>query len=1034
MEPRIGRRRGPIAAALALGAFLCASGCGGGKSGGSSGSANPPGSVVQHTDGSGEYFVVEQNGGGSSNPFRIVNLAWGRLVDIFDQDAGGLITRRFRDYPIGRDIVSDGVDFLFERNALTGAQNLIILHPFGSPQFQSAFSRLEQNLQPVTDLGLAGGFPLTMVARNSVLVIRFNDLVAAETVNRNNIKLLVGNPPIVPQESRLVVDRTHGDAFDRNGDGVAEFYSTRVLVDFTISPTERAASAEPLDVNNIGLPEGLARDQVNAVIRIPTLINLDAGQFSIFRSLGQRALAFSGNGSTDPNSPTLDIVRAFRSGGSNLNPPDPFNGFLPDSDRPIIVGGQTVTVTQVNQAGGDFLVDFLFDTPVCGLAPEVGDLIELVGGVGEVTAPAGAPSQSGQINGMRVKLVTGSAATFMPGPGVFLSPFEPDDGDQAACFVTFSPPPADPPFEGVSPDASVRVRFSEPMDPTAFGAFSTFTVSIPESQDIDELQRNVVGSVESDLGLTNFRFVPSAGMPHTNGTAEEYVFDLLEDVDGITDLAGNALLTELPPISFMLDELAATRDVFGVGLTFSSADQNSDMRPEIRGQFLLDPILGNLKPRPVTRFSAVADNTNLTVGSMLAVTQSIATPLSPLGSHMQTVWRYVDLGFGLLDDGTLNLDLEGMSWAPFAGTASIESYDEYQITVGHSRGAPDEWLNQNILPGFDFSGLNRPYSTNYLDAPKVIHPRERGYTINPINAFTSAAGRILIPWPVNQGIPQSEFSYFTFRDTRVLAVGGPLSPGVPPARLFQLQGVMVPFPYNYIRERIPTIGLPLLMEFNCYPDNTVVGLNGFQVAQALATAPQPFFRVFSTGGVDTSNTVRRVDPDSDTVATGGFSPGLGGAATPPEDNTLYYGQADFVVLVSVVHTAWFDSQLKGTVRWEPAVIEPDPSALPTGTEVSVAFRGALQINDDEMVTGNGTQNAFDASMLDPYGDAHKVWMGLNVMGAGFFPEFLGGTPNWTSDLSDLDGAPLIQARITFVSNPISLLTARIDALGIAATN
>ena len=70
------------------------------------------------------------------------------------------------------------------------------------------------------------------------------------------------------------------------------------------------------------------------------------------------------------------------------------------------------------------------------------------------------------------------------------------------------------------------------------------------------------------------------------------------------------------------------------------------------------------------------------------------------------------------------------------------------------------------------------------------------------------------------------------------------------------------------------------------------GINGWQIALAVQSAPLPAFRSFSTGGIDLSGTQVSIDPDLELVPSGGFGPG--GLPTMGADNISYLGQIDTV--------------------------------------------------------------------------------------------------------------------------------------------
>jgi hypothetical protein len=416
---------------------------------------------------------------------------------------------------------------------------------------------------------------------------------------------------------------------------------------------------------------------------------------------------------------------------------------------------------------------------------------------------------------------------------------------------------------------------------------------------------------------------------------------------------------------------------------------------------------------------------------MIPLAQGVETPLSPHGSKLHSVWRYHDLGLGLLDDATHNLDVEGLSWSPSTGAPLADHFTRFQIALAHSKFLPDEELSTGLLPIFPSSGLVTKFDDDFYDAtdpPLVVHAANKGYTVDPLDVSTSPAGLPMTHWPLNRGVPTSQFTYWTWRDTGRLGLGAPFGFGADTGRLRQIttKGLVGFYPSS----KVPTIGLPLLMEFRTYVDtlNPANGSNGFRVAIAINTSANPYFRAFSTGGVNPVNgQIINVDPDAATNASGGINP-ISGAPTAPRDNVFYYGQAEFVVRVSRLHTVWFDTL--ATSSFVPPVVEAGTTGLPPGTQIQVAFRGASSI-----ATG-GASPWHDAANLDAYGDGYtpyQLTLLVKPQNLYFVPAFFpaASDKSWKSNISSLSGARFIQARVTFISNAETNASASLSSLGIA---
>jgi hypothetical protein len=186
---------------------------------------------------------------------------WARLVDVHDQDAQGvhLASPLYRDFPISESVQTDAFRYQLSTNPITQRTRLVIRKTHGARDdgtgtFDQLLVEAQRDLAPVTpknDDGSASG-PFSLVARNAALVLRFDDLLQDDLDDLialpEDVRLLVGYPPVTPFEARVFFDPNHG--------GVAggAFHSTRVIVDCSVSETEAAAFPIPLQLNSDGLP------------------------------------------------------------------------------------------------------------------------------------------------------------------------------------------------------------------------------------------------------------------------------------------------------------------------------------------------------------------------------------------------------------------------------------------------------------------------------------------------------------------------------------------------------------------------------------------------------------------------------------------------------------------------------------------------------------------------------------------------------------------------------------------------------------
>ncbi len=1012
--------------------------------------ALPLGAIGQHPDASPTaptYFIAEDPSDGDASSLQLLDVFWGRVVEIHDRDSDSAL---FSQFVIDGALLGDGARYVLERDPLTDVERVRILFDQDTPQFYETLQALESTRQVLLKKSLSPSElpPFTAVARNSALVLEFNDLLDHETIDAQKLRLTVGYPPVSPFEARVFPDPSHGNLRD------GRFHSTRVIVDFTVSELESQGGSQgsPLALNPLGLPSAAVVTAPNALLRIPTRVDPANQQFEVLRAASGRALDFNGNGPTDPLSSTLDVLRAFRSGGAASVTGDVNNGFLVDPSPPQVIGRQPVALlnTLDFSQGVEQSAFLRFETAACAFTPQVGDVVEFgpvrlrVSG-GSVNAPVNAV-----VGPVLLRQLCASCEpahipvnTNNPPIGSLRAPYRTQSGsgpDFAACFVRISPPPLSPPAAGIAPDATISIAFSEAMDPASVRPFDSLVLSYGNNTpSASPLYGNVVARVTPSGDNRLFTLQPLVPLRRVfpGGSPDRYSLSVNAGELPATDLSGNVLASALPPISLELAAQGPTVDSGSIRLRFDSSDEDSDGAPEVRGQILFDVARQLLKPRAVQRFSSVVDPGVPTVNAMRDMPAlNIQTPLSNWGSRMMCVWRYCDVGgMGLRDETTHNIDVEGLWWQPFGGALQVDNFAQFQIGVAHSRFLPDENVNLG-LPQFPDSGLVRVYNENLLDADSdpltVIAPKARGYSLNPSDVSVSASGDRIAPYPINRDVAPDQYLYWTWRDTAKTVVGGPNGVGADPARVASILTASAERGF-YPVDRVPTIGLPLLTEFRTYPDSLASGQNGFRIAIALNSAAQPFFRVFTTGGVDPQSGIAIPrDPDTLTQAEGGINPTTG-AALPWGDNTVYYGQADFVVRISRMHTIWLDTFASST-RFVDALVEPGPEQLPSGTQLIVAYRGA---NGFTPTPPLGQSPQHDARNLDAYGNLYTteqlafVFPGGGATGIAPLFHPVAGSDRWSASAADLDGARFIQARVTFVSNASTGLSPELGALGFA---
>ncbi|MEZ5974068.1 MAG: Ig-like domain-containing protein [Planctomycetota bacterium] len=811
---------------LALG-FSAVSCSGGGTGGAQGGASNPEGTYASTPDGE-SYFFTDANEQGRSNALRLENMYWGRLVDVFGLDSSGERVLRHTDMVIGKSVQSDGTNYLLRSNPVTAIQELTILRDVtddnagGGWSSSTAPARHQNSLDPITQQGPTGGTAglFSMVPRNAAVVLKFNDLIDPTTVDDQTVRVLTGLDFTSVYEPRILADQNFGDLADFDGLPGQEFYSTRVIIDPTVSVLESYQFNPAHPVNSQGYPPSTQVNLPNLLVRIPTQESLS--QQRVLRNLTDHPLNVNLNGAWDSSVGTQDIVRAVRTGGTTSVTGDSYNGYLLDNEAPTIVGSSAVEIVGAPQQQPGTSTGFLlpivrFESQFCAKLPEEGDVVaQLDQGIFAEVISAGNLVGTEAYNVLvRLRQYPSEWDELGLGPGNWTqtgaglaelqSSYRPlQDAGRLPCFVRINPLPAGYPANpntGVEPGSTFQVRFSEPMDPVSVTAFDSMVLTrAPMNPDNDPSLPTsdfIVGSVGQAPDFQSFTFQPADDLNHSNGTAEEYYINLLAGNLGLKDLAGNPIAEPILGLNFFLRNSAQDVSTGGRVSRFSALDEEPEnpLGPstidvggeetevtarEWDGQHLYDLLRQTIRPRPVSRFTIAADRQQTVPGLMIPFSAGIQTPLSNLGSKAQILYRFCDMGWTLEDKTQANIDVYGLAWAPVNGLVTFDSFSEFEMRMSHTRYAPDEIIDPGTAwPLWPQSGLQAVYTSNLLDGvadpQKVVSPRADGYIVDPGNVFSVAGTTTqFMPFPMNQNLdPGEEDLTYTWRDTSLLHRAGP---------------------------------------------------------------------------------------------------------------------------------------------------------------------------------------------------------------------------------------------------------------------
>ena len=199
------------------------SACGGGGGGGFTAL---PGGVQTGEDG--HAYFVDPNQSGQAESLHLIDVFWGRLVDVFDVDEEGNPRPRpvFRNFVVNENVPSNGLEYTLETNPINQAQRLIIHRSYDpeDPEQNGPGSFLDLLRGASSSLGVvlaknddgSSSPPFSFVARNACLVLRFSDLLDdsedTQTLLPELVRFGTGYPPEAPFEGRVLFDPNHGGA------------------------------------------------------------------------------------------------------------------------------------------------------------------------------------------------------------------------------------------------------------------------------------------------------------------------------------------------------------------------------------------------------------------------------------------------------------------------------------------------------------------------------------------------------------------------------------------------------------------------------------------------------------------------------------------------------------------------------------------------------------------------------------------------------------------------------------------------------
>lgn len=993
---------------------------------------------------------------------------WGRLVDVRDQN--GVLVET--DVLINHLLESDGINFELITNPVSQKETLNILQDASSANFATLLATAKSNLENVSEKNTNSAPPFTEIARNATIRLQFSEFVDPNTVDFTTVQVYTGTPPLLAFTGRYVVNN---DAATGKGN---------IFFDTTVSATEAAQEAVPQ--NAVGFPASSDSLSTNLAIKIPTEPDPLIGQPKVLTSLsGNRRpslRAFNPDPFEDQGNSVV-LVRAARTG----NQLDPFNGFLLDNDRPNLLGVQVATINTISSVSSG-VAEFLYTmnaTECKPMVPKVGDVFE-VGVVGLMMVTDVLSSADPNNYSVRAAIeaddnVIAAGATSLAAR--YTTRYTPQDASVQPCYLEIQPPPVvGLPVTAIDEQATVTVRFDEPINAGTVRSMSTFVVASPDDNvaptaakdveaawfrqvnpsetvgDFIERQRGydyrpdaggaatgtefggriLFGAIEAVDGNRQFTLSPVTGWidPDPTDAFENYVVALRGGTDGIEDLSGNSLdlvgfvagndgQNSTITVAHPLNSPEADTKYFA--LLAKAFDEDGDGQAEWAGQTLQTAT--GLTGRAPMRFSRGADNSSPAMANRITAAP-VNEPLNPAGAVVMHLYRPQEFGFGYPDATEYNMTVEGFNWSPQSGVVLDEVFGDISLSLGTSKFLPDEFLDPitgaTVFPnsglvttGFDDNILG--FTSDGSSGVDEVEVFRSSYTTNTIELFTNN-GTAFLPWP--------DFTTnYIWRDTTIPQdyLGTAAAPGSQGSPDVQYQVDTGNFNF-WAAEMAPSVGLPLLARFRTYPQSESIGINNFAVTQMIPTGNVLVnYRIWSSGGQDGSGVWHLIQPDNPafggTSPTGGYL--AGGAPTATQgDSLIYWAQADFAQDVSRMYSHWFDCGAVlagGDVRG--TVLEPANADQPVGTSIQVEYRGSASVSHFGNPDLNPSPLTGADTPFDDYGDS-------NGIGSVSTPSA------WTTELSDLEdqGYRFIQIRVTFFANADLGLSPELDGLGIVWKN